>query len=193
MRANTPPRVISCRLVITLVLTLSVHGCSRQSRPSSTTLSSFLQLRKSVLTHLKESFSAPPTGTTFVEPAPQLGNVLFPGDQHITSVVKRKRWQQWSSLCTRVLSVSEDYLKKVDPTSSDTFGPRHLLDHFFPHLENIGLRNMGSPGAGMFGKTQYVQQIWFTPGGELSIVGQVVFDMDSGRAVVSCIVIESFD
>jgi hypothetical protein len=119
--------------------------------------------------------------------------VLFPGDQHITSIVKEKSWQQRSLLCTRVLSVSEDYLKKVDPTSSDTFAPRHLLDHFFPHLENVGLRNMGSPNAGLHGKTQYVHQIWFTPDGEISIVGQVVFDTDSGRAVVSCTVIESFD
>ena len=190
MRASTPPRaaVISCRLVVTLLLTLSVYGCSRQPQPSSTTLSSFLQLRRSVLTHLKESFSAPPTGTTFVEPTPELGDVLFPGDQHITSVVKNQRWQQRSLLCTRVLSVSEDYLKKVDLTSLETFAPRQLLAHFFPHLENVGLRNMGSPGAGIYDKTQYIQQIWFTPGGELSVVGQVVFDADSGTAVVSCIV-----
>lgn len=195
MRTDTVPgaAAISRRFAATLLLALCVHGCSRQPQASSTALASFLQLRKSVLTHLKQSFSAPPTGTTFVGPAGQLGDVLFPGDQHITSVVKTKRWQQRSLLCTRVLSLSEDYLKTLDPTKSDTFAPRVLLDHFFPHLENLGLRNMGSPGAGMLGETQYVHQIWFAPEGELTIVGQVVVDLDSGRAVVSCTVIESFD
>lgn len=108
-------------------------------------------------------------------------------------MVKRGRWQGQSLFCTRVLDLSENYLKTINPASSDTFAPRALLDHFFGQLKNPGLRDMGSPGVGMYDKTQYVQQIWSSPGGELHIVGQVVFDSDSARAVVSCIVIEAYE
>lgn len=175
------------RLVIMVLLVFTFYGCSQ---PNSTALSSFLQQRAEVCTCLKESFSEPPTGTEFVPPAARLDDPLFPGDDHITSVVRRQRWQGRTMFGQTVLRLSDE-----DPASARwaDFAAKRLLNHFFPRLENLGLRNMGNTTTSNRENIISIEQIWFSPGGELNVIGQVVVDSESHTAVVSCYLIEFFD
>lgn len=173
------------KFLLSVGIALAVCSCSRDHPGYS--VSDFLTERKNVLSYLSDSLASAPQGAELSRISaeqPRI-NPSFPGDKHITSVIRRQRWTGGAGQ-TILLHLSDALLSPADQRNSNADAAMRILDHYFSGLSRFDFRNGGSPGGGWNCYILYANNVWFREGSNnIWIFGQVyVYPKDKIALVV---------